>query len=381
MSAPYATPPSSWLAPTVGGYFRQLSTMRKVACLFAAVGMLLTYLAAVFNWYTVTTTSQYKESSWQQEQPVSIGTLLVGDTEEQYTNPYAGSSRHLGERPEFSSYADIYAIFYLVFTLGLIALVVLALMAQGKIQLWLRIGAAGCAALSLFLVVLISADLSAMANAYQEFMTKQGQIGDGAGILYTVEKSVGVGLLLGALASLLLGISAGLNHMTGPAAAVVGGSPPPGYRPPGPGAQPGQVSAPPWGGPGRPAAAPMSGIPMSAAPMSGAPMSAPPVAPMSAPPGGHGGNPVRSGPGGPPYRGGPYQGAPYQGAPQMPPAQPAPAGPAPTPGNPQPPAPQAWTPQQPPAPQHPPVPQQPPVQQQALAPPPGYPPQPPQGQP
>ncbi|MGH3646651.1 MAG: hypothetical protein ACRDTM_05695, partial [Micromonosporaceae bacterium] len=242
MSVPYATRPSGskWLVPAVSDYFRGLSTLRLVSLVFAAVGMLLFYLAAVCNWYTVKTTSSYRESKWTQEQPVSIGTLLLGDTEEQYTNPYAGSSRNVGKRPEFESYADIYAIFYLVLALGLVALVVTALMAQGKIQLWLRIGAAGCAALSLFFVILISADLSAMANAYQAFMTAQGSVGGGEGIVYTVEQNVGVGLLLGAVASLLLGVSAGLNHFTGPVLAPVAPQrygAPAAYRPAPPGPQ------------------------------------------------------------------------------------------------------------------------------------------------
>ncbi|MGH3715990.1 MAG: hypothetical protein ACRDT4_21390, partial [Micromonosporaceae bacterium] len=238
------------LAPSVQDYFRGLSTLRRVSVLCAGAGMLLTWLAAVCNWYTVTTTSSYRTSRWTQEQPVSIGTLLLGDTEEQYTNPYAGSSHNVGKRPEFSSYADVYAILYLLLTFSLVLLVVAALMVQGKWQLWLRIGAAGCAALSLFLVILISADLSAMANAYQDFMTEQGKVSDGEGITYTVEKNVGVGLLLAAMASLLLGVSSGLNHVPGevPVAArgfapqvLPAGAPrqpyaaPAGYRPPGPG--------------------------------------------------------------------------------------------------------------------------------------------------
>lgn len=321
MTVPYATPPAGkqWLTPSVAQYFRGLSTLRRVSLAFAAVGMLLMYLAAVFNWYTVKTTSQYKTSKWSQEQPVSIGTLLLGDTEEQYTNPYAGSSSRIGKRPEFESYADIYSIFYLVFALGLVALVVAALMTQGKVQLYLRVVAGGCAALSLFFVILISADLSEMAIAYQKFMTEQGSVGSGEAISYTVEKSVGVGLVLGAVASLLLGVSAGLNHIAAPVVALPGSPVPPppqqyaGFRPPmpgPPGPQPGQISAPPW-------ASPASGPPASA------PM-APPRAPMQPQPGPGYGPPPGPPPGPQP---GPPPGQPYQRPPTPPPAGPPPGQP------------------------------------------------------
>ncbi len=265
MSRPGAASRTPVLVQPIRDLFAQLTTLQKLSAGFAVAGTLFMYLATVFNWYTVTIKSKYDSFSYTQKQQVSIGTLVTGDTEEQYTNPFAGSSSSHG-RPDFNSWASVYAIVYVVLALTLVALVIVAFTVQHTAQLSVRIVAAALAAVSMLIVILISSDLSGMAKALETFMSKELS-GGLTKVSYEVHPGLGAGLIMAAVASLLLGLSAGLNQpraTTGvparPAVQPASGpptgwvqpasAPPAGWAPP--------ASAPPAGW-GQPTSAPPAG--------------------------------------------------------------------------------------------------------------------------
>ena len=320
MSYGYQGAPPPMLLGSVRDYVRGLSLLQRVSAVLAVLGTLLMYLATVFHWYHVTLSTVYEDrTTFTTKRPVSVGTLVLGDTEEQFTNPFAG----LGDdqaRPDYTSNADLYALVYVVLSIFLVLMVYAALMTQGSAQLWLRAGAGVCAIFSLMLVILISADLRDMSEALRDFMVKErAESLVGA----EVEPAIGAGLLLAAIASLLLGVSAGFNQAS--AAAATGSAAGPGSPAAPPGSPAAPVSAPAPAHPhgyATPPAAPMSAPPGAWAPTSGVPAAPPPrpAPPLPAPPQQYR-QPHYQAPPQPAPHHAPRQ-PPYQGPPQQPGAPP-----------------------------------------------------------
>lgn len=217
---PVPREPSS--APGVREYFARTSLTQRIALGLAVLGAVVLHLSMAFNWQTYTLVIRFGGTGVSSDGPISFGTLLTTDLEKR---PIGGMTMTgSGPRPDYTSYSDVLAVGFLILSLTLLALVAASLMTRGAVQRLLRAGAGAVAALALACVVLIGIDLARLA-AETEKAFKEGLDGPVSEIVSDVDlifdSTIGSGLVLAAIACVLLGAAAGLNQPAGSRAAAV----------------------------------------------------------------------------------------------------------------------------------------------------------------